>query len=156
MGVTVKKLLEAVSWSGSDVVLSLFEVGSIDSISRPPVLAGEAGAVTVVSFYLEDPDRDLGAAREVYEHDLTFAAVPDGFQTLVRRLLEAAIDGGAEVAWFGFEGSFSFEHLLTRDVASMVYGVADGAGVQLAFDDARRESSEWESQIALYRERFVK
>jgi hypothetical protein len=152
MGSEMSGFVDAVSsWSEAGVVLSLFLVGPLESVSRPPVVAG---SVKVVSYYLEDPDRDLGPL-EVYEHDLRFGVVPDDLERIVGLWLAAGIDGGAEVAWFGFEGSFHFEHLLTQDIADAVYGVADRTGVYLALDDARRESDEWAQQIRGCRQQLI-
>jgi hypothetical protein len=132
--------VEAVSWLGPGVLLSLFMVGSGEVVSRPPAVG------RVRSWRLEDPDRGLGD-REVYEHDLSLDGVPGDLPVVVERWLVAAVEGGAEVAWFGFEGSFHFDHLLTRDIAPQLYGVADRTGVYLAVNDVQRRTIEWARRV---------
>ncbi len=53
----------------------------------------------------------------------------------------------AFAAWCAFEGSFSFDHLLSADVAKQVYAAADAAGAHLAIDDRTRYSAEWSDRV---------
>lgn len=52
------------------------------------------------------------------------------------------------VAWAAFEGSFSFDHLLTADIANQVYAVADTRGAAVAVDDQARASAAWADRVA--------
>ena len=126
----------------SDAMLSLFLVGEGESVSRPPEVAGPVVPREINSYYLEDPDRSLGVL-VVYEHDFIFNGVPEDLEVIIVSCLCNAMDGGAQVAWFAFEGTFHFEHLLTRDIAGGVYAVADGEAVVLGLDDAVRASRSW-------------
>ncbi|MEU0094888.1 hypothetical protein [Kribbella sp. NPDC006257] len=138
----MSELVEAITWLGTEAVLCLFVVGDAAVVSQAPVVSGVEAPRVVKSYYLDDPDARLGG-RVVYEHDLVFSAVPANLESLVRTWLDAAVDAGAELAWFAFEGSFHFDHLLTPDVADQVYGIADASGLATALDDAHRASDLW-------------
>jgi hypothetical protein len=142
----MSRLVEAITWLGPDAVLCLFVVGEAAVVSQAPVVTGAEAPRAVKSYYLEDPDECLGG-RVVYEHDLVFSAVPGNLESVVRSWLDAAVDAGAEVAWFAFEGSFHLDHLLTRDIADQVYGVADAGGLATALDDSRREGDIWALEL---------
>ena len=117
-GVPVSRLSSAISWSGTDVVLSLFVVwatGERGEIVQPMATAQPR---TTRSYELEDVDEFLGG-KSASEIDLIFDAVPRRiFSLLIHAWLTAAIRAGGVVAWFGFEGSFDFQHILTADVAN--------------------------------------
>lgn len=153
MGVDVISMREAVSWSGVETTLSLFIVWP--SADRP-LLEPEGVSLpdSVQSFDLEDVDAHL-AGRALQEIDLVYGAFPADVGAIVDRWLSAAIAGGAELAWFAFEGSFDFEHLLTEDVADQIYGVADRAGVTVAVDDGYRSSRGWTDILAIKRASLV-
>jgi hypothetical protein len=142
----VSELVEAISWLGPEAVLCLFVMGDAAVVSQAPVVSGVEAPRVVKSYYLDDPDARLGG-RVVYEHDLVFSAAPADLESVVRVWLDAAVDAGAEVAWFAFEGSFHFEYLLTRDIAGQVYGVADASGLATALDDAHRASDLWTREL---------
>lgn len=150
----MNQLTEGLAWPGTYVILSLFAVGTPESVRLPPAVGDGSRPVKVSSYWLEDTDRDLGD-REVYEHDLRYGDVPDDVGVVVEAWLAAAVGRGAEVAWFGFEGSFHFDHLLTRDIASSIYGVADRTGVYTALDDTYRASAEWTRQVEGCRGRLI-
>ena len=152
-GVDVISMREAVSWSGVDTTLSLFVVWPS---AGTPVLEPEGVSMPddLQSFDLDDVDGHL-AGRALQEIDLVFRAFPDDVGSVVHRWLSAAIETGAELAWFAFEGSFDFEHLLTEDVADQIYGVADRAGVTVAVDDGYRSSRGWTDILAIKRASLV-
>ncbi|TCC48815.1 hypothetical protein E0H75_19780 [Kribbella capetownensis] len=154
MGIEMNQLLEGIGWLPSKVILSLFVVGADDVVRRPPGSVNLVNPIEVKSYCMEDPDRELGD-RAVYEHDLIFDAVPDALETVVTGWLGAAVDAGAEVAWFGFEGSFHFDNLLTGGVAGELYGVADVSGVVTALDDERRNNEAWTRQVEDFRMRLL-
>jgi hypothetical protein len=154
VGAAVSRLLEALTWLSPKVALCLFLVGDLNAVSRPPGVAGSAAPREVRSYHLEDPDRRLGI-RETYEHDLIFDRVPSDLEFVVASWLRAAIHDGAQVAWFAFEGSFHFDHLLARDVAPQVFGVADGEGILLALDDDRRANETWALEVEAVRNRLM-
>jgi hypothetical protein len=101
-------------------------------------------------YQLFDEDECL-PNRFLFETDATFETVPDDCDDHIRTALEHAIELGAEVAWFGFEGSFHFEHILTDDIANQIYGVADQTGISVAVADNKRQSEDWKQRIQLAR-----
>ena len=140
----------AISWSGTDVMLSLFVIwsaGERGEVSAPSAVSQPRSSRT---YQLEDVD-DILRGKRISETDLRFDAVPPDLDRLLEVWLTTAIRAGGAVAWFGFEGSFSFEHLLTPDVAELVYGVAGPNFVALATNDHVRASRSWLSQLAAAR-----
>ena len=55
--------------------------------------------------------------------------------TAVSGALRRAIECGAVVAWFGFEGSFDFDHLLTEGISAQVYAFAGSSEVAVSTDE---------------------
>ncbi|KQQ94607.1 hypothetical protein ASF62_11095 [Leifsonia sp. Leaf325] len=134
--------MNAISWNARDVELLLFVIWPSRNTAGIPLLTAEPTPDGLRSYFLEDPDIHL-PGRDCFEYDLVFESMPDDLASVVTAWLSAAIKTGAVIAWFAFEGSFSFEHLLKADVANQVYAMADSDGVQLALDDATRHSMEW-------------
>lgn len=137
----MSKLLAALSWSGRDTMLSLFVAFPGDPTHvLPPDRRSQPDAVR--TYELEDLDGRLPGL-SVVEYDLTFDAPPPDLEAVVRGWLQMAIAAGASLAWFAFEGSFDFEHLLTPDIADQIYAVATPEGEELALADDRREGPDW-------------
>lgn len=148
----MSRFTDAVSWSGRGVTLSLFAVFPADGPSALPERAGgQVLAQAVRRYRLEDLDRRLGG-RQCYEYDLAFDAVPPDTEALVSAWLGAALEAGAELAWFAFEGSFDFDHILTADVASQVFAVGSSAGIEVAIEDPVRTAAGWAAKIVAARE----
>jgi len=143
----MSRVVEAMSWSGSGVTLSLFAV-----FETLPPADWDASVGSVVPrrrrmMILEDEERVLTSGA-VVAYDLEFAAVPADLARYLREILTRVIRVGARVAWFGFEGSFDYQHLLTADIADQIYGVASSAGqLWLALDDATISSPEWRESL---------
>jgi hypothetical protein len=150
----MSRLEEAVSWSGRDVILILFVVWPSDPGASVPTHGSGTGPIAVRAYGLEDPERRLGT-REMYEYDLVFDRVPEDLREVVSSWLTAVLAEGAEAAWFAFEGSFDFEHLLTNDVAGQVFAVADVGTLLLALDDEQREGPGWAQSLSAVRERLL-
>jgi hypothetical protein len=150
VGVAVTTLRAAISWSGTDVVLSLFVVWAIGGSGEivPPSALTQPRLVR--TYDLED-EADVLEGRRTSEFDLIFDDVPKDLDRLVEAWLVASIRSGGAVAWFGLEGSFDFEHLLADDVANQVYGVAGPDFIALATDDQLRRSDAWASRLAVAR-----
>lgn len=147
MGAAVTTLRAAISWSGTDVVLSLFVVWAIGANGEVVPPSEPTQPRLVRTYALEDEGEILGG-RRTSEIDLIFDDVPEDLDRLVEAWLTSSIRSGGAVAWFGFEGSFDFEHILTADVSDQVYGVAVPDFIALAMDDKRRTSDAWASQLA--------
>lgn len=107
------------------------------------------------TYALED---EVGVLRagQVYEYDLVWKDLPPDLDLIVTACLVSALEQGAVVAWFGFEGSFDFEHLLHSDVAGQIYAVAAGEAVRLALEDEYRLSDDWQRLLRELRDRVLK
>ncbi len=151
MGPLVNHIVDALGWSGSGYTVNVFVV--TDS-PTPPLLRFENGTVrptSVRSYYLEDEERVLGGLR-TYEYALDFKELPGELPSYLEECLRQACDGGAKLAWLGFEGSFSFDYLLADQVADQIYGVCTASGELLvALDDATLTSDSWKAELSRLR-----
>ncbi|WP_127476384.1 hypothetical protein [Microbacterium sulfonylureivorans] len=134
-------------WPGTEAMLSLFVVRRGPADLELTVDAAPAPRPDTVRQYEMMPGDSGSTIGEVREYDLRFNELPPDLTGLVSAWLESAIGGGAEVAWFGFEGSFSYEDLLSDDIASSIFAVASRSGIYLALDDDFRSSSEWVERL---------
>ena len=146
----MSSLTEAVAWSGTDAMLCLFVAWSspAPAVVVPP--SGTAQPRMVRTYEPQDDESVLGG-RSIWEIDLIFNDVPEDIEPVVGGWPQSAIEAGGLVAWFGFEGSFDFEHILTADVAEQIYGVAVPGAVTLATDDRVRVSDSWTEQLEVAR-----
>jgi hypothetical protein len=152
MGPPVSSIIrDALGWKGSGYTVSVFVVTGSPA---PPPLRFETEAVrpsSVWTYPLEDEGRVLGGLR-TYEYDLSFEELPRELRSYLEDCLRQACDGGATLAWLAFEGSFSFEYILTDEVADQIYGVcATSRGPVVALDDATRESASWKAELGEFR-----
>jgi hypothetical protein len=74
------------------------------------------------TYELEDETLVLGG-RNTYEYDSEFRRPPRELAGTLRTVLLAPGQTAIRGAWRGLHGSFSFEHLLTDDVAYQIYGL---------------------------------
>lgn len=89
------------------------------------------------------------ASLGLMSYDLTFHDTSLTLSTYTGEALGRLCADGRAVAWAGFEGSFHYDHLLTEDIASSVYGYcASGAEPVVARDFATLRSAAWRQQIA--------
>ena len=138
-------IADALAWSGSGATLSMFVVSKCSSLLDPTAPSLEPVPIRTRKYVLDDEDNVL-AGCHVVEYDFVFAEVPPNLDTFLSCCLHAARASGAEVAWFGFEGSFDFGCLLTPDIANQIYAVMDSEGVALA-SDAALLSKTWLERI---------
>jgi hypothetical protein len=138
----MSQLLAALAWSGRGTMLSLFVAfphGGPSSVLRPDVTP----LPSAVRFYeLEHFNNSLPGLAWV-EFDLVYEEPPSNLATIITAWLQAALAAGAHLAWFAFEGSFDFEHILTADIADQVFAIATSDGVELALADEHREGAAW-------------
>lgn len=139
-------IADALAWSGTGAMLSMFVVSKSDSLFELAALPLEPAPIRTSTYVLDDEDNVL-PGRRVVEYDLSFAEVPSNIDVLLTAYLRGAHRSGADLAWFGFEGSFDFGHLLTADIANQIYAVIDSDGVALA-SDATLSSAAWEERVA--------
>jgi hypothetical protein len=144
-------IAEALAWSGSGATLSMFVVSKDSSLLDPAALSVESAPIRTRNYTLDDEDNIL-SGRRVFEYDLVFAEVPSNLDSILTQCLGVARASGAEVAWFGFEGSFDFGCLMTAEIANQIYAVIDSEGVALA-SDATLSSKAWQERIVRAGER---
>jgi hypothetical protein len=143
----MSRLIDAISWDGQTVSLilvGLWPHGTQPQLSAP---TGVTAPDEIRRYELED-SQGFTPDFHCVELDLVFSSLPDDVEQVVNAWLRVAVDSGATLTWFAFEGSFDFEHLLTPDVADQVFGVADAVGVSTALDDAHREGEAWTTRLA--------
>ena len=140
MGIIAK----AIAWGGSDVTLSMFII-SEPSTATALDISLKPAPTAVRQYALEDENRILGG-QAVLEYDFVFQELPPNLTAVLELCFHAARRMGARVAWFGFEGSFDFEFLLTKETATQVYAILDSHGVSIASDEMLY-SKEWEARI---------
>lgn len=140
---------DAIKWSGSGATLSMFVITSSEEPPPLDLVDDACRPAHVRTYALEDAAAVL-RGRHMFEYDAEFSDVPRDLAAYVESCLRKARKYGAVAAWFGFEGSFDFEHLLAPEIASQVYAVADADGVMVASDDDIK-SEEWRARIAAAR-----
>lgn len=144
VGALMGTIADAIAWSGSEAVLSMFVVS--DSGALSDLALHLAPAPVAVRRYLLEDERSVLGGRTVWEYDFVFPGVPEDLDRILTCCLEGARAAGALVAWFGFEGSFDYALLLSSEVASQVYAVSDSTGVSIASDDTL-SSDEWKARV---------
>ncbi|MDR6688246.1 hypothetical protein J2Y41_003832 [Arthrobacter sp. 1088] len=85
---------------------------------------------------------------------MVFDRVPSDLESVLTSWIEWAIAAGAEFAWFGFEGSFDFNHILTEDVGNQICGVGTSEIVALALEDDFRQGPDWGAELSDLREQL--
>src|SRR6266545_8164287 len=114
MGLVMDRLRAALAWSGTDVTMSMFVVTS--DADTPQLNPRYVSAPDLVRTYeLEDAAGVLRSWR-AYEYDLVWREMPESITDIVEAWLVSALAQGVVVAWFGLEGSFDFEHILSQDI----------------------------------------
>lgn len=142
-------LASALQWTGGDrTEITVFVVttapGVAGTFDFPPA---PHGAPDVFAFPIEDelgvlPGRDIGS------YDVAFDGLPDDLAGYIAACLRAAVTEETVLAWCGFEGSFDLRHLLTPDVAPLIYGlVVPGEEPVVATTDDELASPEWRERV---------
>jgi hypothetical protein len=150
----VSRLTDALSWSGRDVTLIIFALWRSDPGVVHPPDGAHTSPTRVRTYHMDDPDQ-YSIPLRCREYDLVFNQLPGDIPEIVTSWLAAMLRSGAEVAWFAFEGSFDFKHLLTADIANQVFAVADSAGISLALSDEYRESMTWADSVVAIKARLA-
>lgn len=101
----------------------------------------------VRTYFLEDIDSRIHG-RQCHEYDLIFDRVPSDLDLVLVCWIESVIAAGAEIAWFAFEGSFDFNHILAKDVAGQVFAVGNNQGIELAVEDVYRRAPDWADRLS--------
>lgn len=141
---------KALTWSGSGAELLLF---AVFAEPPPPDLFTEVTSTeVVVRRYALDDEGGVLTGRTLFEFDFVLKSVPRSLGEMLVGLLGRARGAGAVVAWFGFEGSFDFNHVLTGDVAHLAYALTDSEGTSVA-TDADLDSPMWRARVVRAGER---
>ncbi|WP_406004925.1 hypothetical protein OG440_01185 [Streptomyces sp. NBC_00637] len=82
-------------------------------------------------------------------YDLTFHDTSLDLHVYTHEVLRRLCADGRAIAWAGFEGSFHYDHLLTEDIASSVYGYCvSGTEPEVAWSFAILRGAAWKKRIA--------
>jgi len=148
VGIVVSEFTEAIAWDGVEATAIVFLIHPEGQKVEPSVPAALTQPKKIRFFALEEDENErILGDRVCSEYSFVYDDVPSDVDGVIRGVLQDALDGGAQVAWAAFEGSFSFDHLLTSDIAEQVYAVADSSGVHLAIDDEVRSSADWTDRV---------
>jgi hypothetical protein len=123
----MSSVLESLARSGPGVEVSLFMIGRWSYFPNPRPADGVTKPSRVEHRELQSSD-ELMAGWHAYELELHFNYPPIELLRVATTLLLSAIEIGSTAAWLGYEGSFSFDHILTPDVARRIYGVGNSNG----------------------------
>ena len=146
----MSRVLDAITWSGVPVV-SLFVVSATDE----PTIDFTGWPASDVRVYRLEDEAGVLAGRSTYAYDVSLESVPSQLDELLVGTLRQACAADHRVAWFAFEGSFDFGHLLTDDVADQVFGVCvGGREPEVALTDAVLGSEGWKAKTRLARSRL--
>ena len=142
---------EMIAWSGSGAVLSLFVVVS-PAIELAPAMSAAGYVPNEVTRYEIEPVGNTAGFR-VFEFDAHFDVVAEHLSPYLAACRHEALGCVALVAWFGFEGSSHFDHLLTPDIDEQIFGVADSSGIGLVTDACQLSDDGWAQRVATAKER---
>lgn len=140
------RLDEMIAWSGSGAVLSLFMVVASTEDHEPTMSAAGYVPNKVTGYEMESVGSTPGF--RIFEYDAHFDVVPEHLSAYLAACLDQALECGALVAWFGFEGSFHFDHILTPDITEQIYGVADSSGIALITEAVQLTNGGWGRRVA--------
>ncbi|MEV5145133.1 hypothetical protein [Streptomyces sp. NPDC052727] len=130
-------------------VVTVFVIGAGNE-PLPPEAFHLAGLVPddVHPFRLMEQPAAI-ASLGLMSYDLTFRDTSLSLSTYTCETLRRLCADGRATAWAGFEGSFHYDHLLTEDIASSVYGYCvGGAEPVVAWDFATLRGAAWKKRIA--------
>lgn len=142
----VRDLDAELSRGPGEIVLSLFGFFRA-SQGQPPPLVPIDPAARVRTYKLEDPilrHPNLNC----FEYDLVFDVLPSPVEQVATTWILAALAAGSTAAWFAFEGSFSFDDILTAEGADQVYAVGDSAMTATAGSAMFRASASWRRTVS--------
>ncbi|MEU0008003.1 hypothetical protein ABZ079_27985 [Streptomyces sp. NPDC006314] len=144
----MNEVQESLCFAGPATV-TMFVIGAGNE-PLPPETFHLAGPVPdeVRPFMPQEQPAEI-AALGLVSYDLIFHDTSLALSTYTCEALRRLCADGRAVAWAGFEGSFHYDHLLTEDIASSVYGYcASGAEPVVAWDFTTLHSAAWRQGIA--------
>ncbi|MEU2065096.1 hypothetical protein [Streptomyces sp. NPDC013455] len=144
----MNEVQEGLCFAGSAMV-TLFVIGAGNEPLPPETFHLAGRAPDEVHPYVLQEQPPVIASLGLVSYDLTFRDTSLVLSTYTCEALRRLCADGRAVAWAGFEGSFHYDHLLTEDIASSVYGYsASGAEPVVAWDFATLRSAAWRQRIA--------
>jgi hypothetical protein len=145
---TVNEVQEGLCFAGSAMV-TVFVIGAGNEPLPPETFHLGGLAPDEVRPYMLREQPAAIASLGLMSYDLTFHDTSLALSTYTCEALRRLCADGRAVAWAGFEGSFHYDHLLTEDIASSVYGYcASGAEPVVAWHFATLRSAAWRQRIA--------
>ncbi|MFW6638505.1 hypothetical protein ACOALZ_00520 [Nocardiopsis algeriensis] len=151
----MSRVLDAIGWNGySFVVIIFLAVPSHPSLDLSRFLY-HRNVKSIKPFVLEVEPGEFPISR-VYEYDLEFDSIPEGFDDLLAAVLDDACSQEDAVAWLSFEGCFNFGSILTPDMEGEIYGVcAHGEEAVVALSDNSPQWSKISEKMKSYRNRII-
>lgn len=145
-------------WGPDELVLSLWVVSEspIRLETRVPPTVSAPDEVRRYEM-LQMVEGEFLSDRLCCEYDLLFNEEPPDLEDVIKAWAQAALDAGAEVVWFGAEGSFHFDNILTRAVAPNIYAVGTAEGIWLgvtADDVSGTDRPEWAEKLESIHRRY--
>ncbi|GIJ25060.1 hypothetical protein Vqi01_02220 [Micromonospora qiuiae] len=154
MGPRVSRVLDAICWDGTAPVVSLFVIPAVQEAPDFAMAWGDDVPRRTKTYCLED-DRPEPNLPPVCEYDFEFETMPVGLQQHLESCLRMACERAGSVAWFAFEGSFHFDHILTESVADQIYGIcATGDSPLVVLDDEPDARAALSERMCTYRMRL--
>lgn len=153
----MSRVVEAICWDGVYVTLGMYTVFRQEPDSAALQFCFDAikPIKPVKPFRLDDELQILGG-RPVIHYEIRLANVPEHLEQYLGFCLRNAFESGANCSWFGFEGSFDFEHILTTDIADQIYGICGTSGdLKIALEDSVLLSDEWRETVSSIRKELV-
>jgi hypothetical protein len=151
----MSRVIDAICWGGVCCTLDMYVVfqnKSNDWYAAKKFCLDSIRPINYVKpFELED---EIGVinGKYLFLYEIKLAVVPDKLDGYLRWCLVCASKNGADCCWFGFDGSFDFEHFLTKDIADQVYAICGNDGnPKIALDDDILLSGEWRETISKVR-----
>lgn len=143
-------VLDALYWNGSEAMISLYLLTDRDSPPELDFSTESCSPDEVRPFTLEDEDGVIGQLN-LFTYDLVFTVLPPEAPAYLDEVLRRASEAG-RMAWLGFEGHFHFDHLMTDDVASQIYGVCRNGGTpHVVLDQRELVDAAWIETIRRHR-----
>lgn len=151
------RLAEWLDWGPDELVLSMWTVSDspLSLEGREPSSTSTPDEVRRYDM-IQMVEGEFLSGRLCCEYDLLFNDEPPDLEDVIKAWARAALDSGAEVVWFGAEGSFHFENILTKAVALNIYAVGTAEGIWLgvsADDVSGTDDSEWAEKLDSIRRR---
>lgn len=150
----MSRVTDSIQWDGAYCSFELYAL--FDAVPKEYVsfdLRSNGLSKPVTSFQLED-EFDVLGNRALVLYDIVLETMPNSLDMFLKRSSDPVIEKGALGCWFALGAEFSFEFLLTPEVADEIYFLRSKDEIAVALDDAELRSDEWKQCVALFRARM--